>query len=207
MKSKILILTLLLFGTATQTWAQPSGAEVQFARELSEKCSGVERIVCAFVQTRSSAALARNVEKPGRYYFMQPYNVLLAFDDGDYIKITETLFEMKQNGSLTRTKVAANPMLRSMNRMLAACLSGDAAQITAGFDAGIDADGDAYRMVLLPKAGRGGRRAATIRLTFDRANMALRQMRMEEPGGDFLQYDFTDVHYNAAVDPALFDIE
>ena len=206
MKTKVLSLILLLAGIVPAALAQQPDLEQQFARELKEKCSGLNSIQCRFTQTRSAAVLAHDAEKEGSYYFLQPYQVLLAFDDGDYIKITSTMFEIRQNGHTNSTKVGSNPMLKNLNRMLTACISGDAAQIVSGFRCAITADEREYRLELLPQQGRSAKKGPVVRLTFDRSDMSLKQMKMEEPSGDFLQYRFYDVTYNAAVDPSLFDI-
>lgn len=202
---KIIMMLVLLAGMGTAVRAQDAGAEALFAQELKEKCAGVNSIECRFVQTRSAAALERAVEKEGRYYFLQPYRVLLAFEDGDYIKITSTMFEIRQDGRTSATRVGSNPMLKSLNKMLAACISGDASQLTSGFASEVTADERTFTLRLLPLRGRSHKGAETL-LVFDRKDMSLQLLKMEEPSGDYLQYRFFDVKYNADTDPSLFDI-
>lgn len=206
MKIKILMLFCQLFVILPMALAQESDLAEQFAAELKEKCSDVRSIVCNFVQTRSAAVLVQDVEKRGRYTFLQPYNILLAFDDGDYIKITTAMFELRQNGRTTVTKVESNPMLKSLNRMLTACISGDALQITAGFASKITVTQEEYTLFLMPQRGRAVKRAQQTVLIFDRRDMSLKTMKLIDPSGDYLQYRFSDVKYNTEVDPTLFDI-
>ena len=197
---------VLLTGIGMAARAQGSEAESLFTKELKEKCSGINSIECRFVQTRSSSVLAQDADKEGRYYFLQPYNILLAFDDGDYIKINSTMFEMRQNGQSSSTRVSSNPMLKSLNKMLTACISGDASQILAGNVSEITAGEDEFILRMQPQRGRSGKKTETL-LIFDRADMALKLMKIQEPSGDFLQYRFFDVVYNSAVDPSLFEIK
>lgn len=196
-----------LFMTMPIVMAQSSDLEAQFAQELKAKCSDVKSIECKFTQTRSSSVLAQDANKLGNYYFLQPYNVLLAFEDGDYIKITSTMFEIKQNGHVNATKVNSNPLLKSLNRMLSACISGDASQITAGFESEITANEDEYTMKLLPPRGRSSKKIVETILVFSRKDMSLSMMKMIDASGDFLQYKFYDVKYNTAISPSLFDIK
>lgn len=208
MRIKVLLLFVQLFMIVpVNILAQNNDLNRQFAQELKEKCSGVKSIVCKFIQTRSASVLAQDTDKHGKYFFLQPYNVLLAFDDGDYIKITSTKFEIKQNGHINVTKVGSNPMLKSLNRMLSACISGDALQITSGFDTEITANEDEFILKLLPLRGRTGKKAVETQLVFNRKDMSLKRMKMTEATGDFLQYRFYDVNYNADLAPSLFDIK
>ena len=208
MKTKFYLLFIQLFMIAPMNiLAQNSDLNMKFSQELKEKCQDVSNIECRFIQTRSASVLAQDANKHGRYFFLQPYNVLLAFDDGDYIKITSTMFEIKQNGHVSATKVSSNPMLKSLNGILSACISGDASQITSGFDTEITASEDEFILKLLPPRGRTGKKATETLLVFNRKDMSLKLMKMTEPSGDFLQYEFYDVKYNADITPSIFDIK
>ena len=207
MKTKFCLLLIQLFVIVPMIQAQSSDLNIQFAQELKEKCRDVNSIECGFIQTRSASVLAHDATKHGRYFFLMPYNVLLAFDDGDYIKITATMFEIKQNGHISSTKVSSNPMLKSLNRMLSACISGDASQITSGFNTEITADDDEFILKLLPLRGRTGGKASETILVFNRKDMSLKLMKMTEASGDFLQYQFFDVKYNTDFSPSIFDIK
>ena len=208
MKIKELLLFVpLLAIMPASIMAQNSDADELFAQELKEKCRDVKSIECKFIQTRSAAVLARDADKNGKYYFLQPYNVLLAFEDGDYIKITSTMFEIKQNGHVNATKASSNPMLKNLNRMLSACISGDASQITSGFKTEVTANKDEFILKLLPLRSRAGKKAPETLLVFDRKDMSLKMMKMTDATGDFLQYRFYDVQYNTDIAPSLFDIK
>ncbi len=208
MRIKILLLFIQLFMMMpVNMLAQNNDLNRQFAQELKEKCSEVKSIACKFVQTRSASVLAQDTDKHGKYFFLQPYHVLLAFDDGDYIKITSTMFEIKQNGHVHATKVSSNPMLKRLNSLLSACISGDASQITSGFDTEITANEDEFMLKLLPLRGRTGKKATETQLVFNRKDMSLKMMKMTQATGDFLQYRFYDVQYNTDLAQSLFDIK
>ena len=207
MRVRVLAALVYALMTAGVAAAQNSRAEILFAQEMKKKCSDVKSIRCRFVQTRSSSVLVHDVQKRGTYSFLQPYNVLLAFDDGDYIKITSAMFEIKQNGHTTATKAGSNPMLRNLNRILSACISGDAAQITSGFDTEITASDDEFTVRLLPMRGRTNKKSPQTLLVFARKDMSLRSMSIEQASGDMLRYEFHDVKYNADIDAAMFDIQ
>lgn len=207
MRVKILLPFILMFMTMPMTQAQNHDLYARLARELREKCCDVRSIECKFIQIRSASVLAQNADKRGKYYFLRPYNVLLEFEDGDYIKITPGMFEIKQNGYFTATRVSSSPMLKSLNRMLSACFSGDLEQITAGFETEITADDDEFALRLLQLRGKSSKKTPETLLVFNRKDMSLKMMKITDASGDFLLYRFYDVKYNADIDPSLFDIK
>ena len=84
----------LLLGASVGLYAQNPNIE-QFQSELRQKNEKVTSIKCDFVQTREVSMLANAVTKKGTFHFQSPHNMLLAFNDGDYIKTTAEWFEMK----------------------------------------------------------------------------------------------------------------
>ena len=86
--------------TMKQKESSFDGAKKRFARakELKSKNENVSSIKCVFTQTREVSVLANTVNKDGIYYFQRPGNMLLSFNDGDYIKMTDKWFEMNTAG-------------------------------------------------------------------------------------------------------------
>lgn len=182
-----------------------SRALPDFEQILREQSSRIESIDCRFVQTRSVSVLAQDVKRAGRFRYLRPDNILLSFDDGDYIKMTAKFFEMKSGGRVNRTKTASNPMLKNMSAMLSGCMSGDVSKIAAGFDVEITPHAGGYIMRLVPAGGRGSSRMGSITLDFDGGDMSLSSLRMDEPSGDYTLYEFSDKKFNVAVDGNLFE--
>ena len=78
--------------------------------ELKKKNESVTSIKCQFTQTREVSILAKPAIKDGEFYFLKPNNMLLSFNDGDYIKMNSEWFEMKTGENVTATKISSNPM-------------------------------------------------------------------------------------------------
>ena len=124
MKTKIISLLLMLVSIVS--YAQNTNdKQMEFEQELKSKNENVSSIKCVFTQTREVSVLANTVNKDGIYYFQRPGNMLLSFNDGDYIKMTDKWFEMNTAGKKTTTKVSSNPMLKSLSSILAACVCKD----------------------------------------------------------------------------------
>jgi outer membrane lipoprotein-sorting protein len=180
--------------------------EQRFQNELKLKNEQVTSIKCDFVQTRMVSVLANAVEKDGEFYFQKPNNMLLAFNDGDFIKITEEWFEMKTAGNVTATKVSSNPMLKNLNSILSACVVGDFEKMTKGFSIGFEESSQEWIVTLKPQGGKSAAKISIIEIRFDKNDMSLNLLKMEEKSGDYTAYSFTNKQFNIDIDSQLFNI-
>lgn len=201
----ILITIALMIGFTAS--AQNGSTQEQFERELKLKNESVSSIKCHFVQTRDMSVLQNVVRKEGTFYFQRPGNMLLSFNDGDYIKMTEEWFEMKTGENTTTTKISSNPMLRNLSTILSACVVGDFAQMIRGFSIQVQSQAKQWVVIMTPQRGKAASKISQIVLHFDRETMSLNTLKMVEKSGDYTMYGFSNKQFNVAIDSKLFKIE
>lgn len=200
----LLTIALLLGLTAS---AQNISTQEQFENELKLKNESVSTIKCHFVQTREMAVLQNAVQKEGTFYFQRPGNMLLSFNDGDYIKMTEEWFDMKTGENTTTTKVSSNPMLRNLSTILSACVVGDFDQMIRGFSIQVQSKTEEWVVIMTPQRGKAASKISQIVLHFDRETMSLNTLKMVEKSGDYTMYGFSNKQFNVSIDGKLFKIE
>ncbi len=120
--------------------------------------------------------------------------------NGDRFRITSA-------GKTNTVKMSSNPMLREMKRIISACMTADVESLKAGFTTQLSQTGAEYILKLAPAARRSKGYVAAIVLHFDKRDMSLNILRMEEPSGDYTQYEFSNKKFNGPVPDALFAIE
>lgn len=201
----ILITIALMIGFTAS--AQNDSTEEQFERELKLKNESVTSIKCHFLQTREMSVLQNVVRKEGTFYFQRPGNMLLSFNDGDYIKMTEEWFEMKTGENTTTTKISSNPMLRNLSTILSACVVGDFSQMIRGFSIQVQSQAKQWVVIMTPQRGKAASKISQIVLHFDRETMSLNTLKMVEKSGDYTMYGFSNKQFNVAIDGKLFKIE
>ena len=201
----ILITIALMIGFTAS--AQNGSTQEQFERELKLKNESVSSIKCHFIQTRDMSVLRNVVRKEGTFYFQRPGNMLLSFNDGDYIKMTEEWFEMKTGENTTTTKISSNPMLRNLSTILSACVVGDFAQMIRGFSIQVQSQAKQWVVIMTPQRGKAASKISQIVLHFDRETMSLNTLKMVEKSGDYTMYGFSNKQFNVAIDSKLFKIE
>lgn len=205
MRIKLIAAALMLF-VCVGVSAQDVSIEHTFQSELKKKNEHVTSIKCKFTQTREVSILAKPVSKDGKFCFLKPSNMLLSFNDGDYIKITSEWFEMSTAGHITATKVASNPMLKNLNSILSACMVGDFEKMSSGFSVTYRPSATEWTIVLTPQRGKAASKISQIIIVFDRSDMSLNLLKMEEKSGDYTAYSFSNKLFNTAIDTQIFNV-
>ena len=193
MKIRQIILSLM-FVLSLACYAQEASVEQLFQTELQEKNEDVIAIKCRFKQTRQVSYLAEAAVKEGDFAFTKPNDILLAFDDGDYIKMTSEYFEMKTGSNVAKTKVSSNPMLKNLSSILSTCVLGEFDKMSAGFNVEIEQQANEWIVNLTPKQSKMAAKISNIIIAFNKADMSLNLLKMVEKSGDYTAYNFTDKH-------------
>ena len=178
----------------------------EFERELKAKNSDITSIHAEMTQTRNVAVLADVVTKEGDFYYLEPNNILLSFDGGDYIKLTAEWFEMKSGANVTKRSTSSNPMLKQLSTMLTACMNGDMTNIAKGFTPTLTKSDKEWSVILRPERGKGAAKIAEVELIFNRKDMSINRLKMVEKSGDYTMYTFTNKQFNVTIDGQLFKI-
>ena len=199
-KKILLICSIICAGTILRA----NDTKQEFERLLREKSVQIISIKCDFKQIRTMAVFAEDDIKEGMFTYKRPGNILLHFEDGDYIKMTETDFSIRNVGVTTDVKVSANPMLKELKRLLSACMTGDITAMSSGFNMGISENPDSYIVILTPIKGRGASRMKSVTMYFDKKDMSLSKLILEEPSGDSIGYEFWNKKFNIEVSEETF---
>ena len=193
MRGKVLLTVMALF---VGFGASAQSLNAEFEREIKAKSQGITSIVAEMTQTREVAVLADVAKKEGDFHFQAPNNILLSFDDGDYIKLSAEWFEMKSGANVTKRSASSNPMFKQLSAMLTACMSGDVESIAKGFTPTITKGDKEWRVVLKPERGKGAAKIAEVELIFNRKDMSLDSLKMVEKSGDYTMYTFRNKQFN-----------
>lgn len=90
--------------------------------------------------------------------------------------------------------------------MLTACMTGDVALLRQGSQLTFEEEGANYVVSLTPTDRRAANMVKLITLTFEKQNMSLVTLRMEEASGDVSQYKFFNKKFNEDIAPSRFDV-
>lgn len=205
MLMKIELLTLL--ATCCCSFVSAQTAEDLFASELEEKSRTTRSITCDFTETRHLQILADEVVREGRFCYCAPARMVLDFVSGDRIVMAGERFVLRTQGHTTSARMNSNPMLRQLQTILDACMTGNLDRLRLSGHLELEADERTYRLQLVPAARGAARYVDRIVLSFDRRDMTLDELRLEQPSGDFTCYRFRNKRLNEPIDETVFRLE
>jgi outer membrane lipoprotein-sorting protein len=166
-------------------------------------------IECDFTLTRTMSVMASDVVSEGRFYYLRREGISLDFTKpaGDEITMGREKFKIVSSGKTSIVKIDSNPMLRQLQRMLTACMTGDITMLREGSNITLSAEDNNYIVTLTPSDRKAKNIVKLITLIFEKQNMSLVTLRMEEASGDISQYKFFNKKFNEDIDPSRFYVQ
>lgn len=196
------ICLIAMFSTAFALHSQTSEIEI-FTQELNHHNASLKTIQSQFIQKRAMSVLQNTVEIKGHFYYSVPNAMLLDFDNGDYIKMTESHFEIKNGDKVSSTKITANPMLRQLSSVLNSCVSGNIQSMIIGYNTSIKKSDKSWTLTMQPSTSKKTQSAQII-IEFDRNDMSISKLKIVESNGDYIMYHFFNKKINEAINPEIF---
>lgn len=179
-----------------------------FNQRLTEQSAVIRSIVCRFTETKQISMINNPVVSTGDFYYLKENNLALLYDapQGDQIIMSKGKFKITSNGKTNTVSMNSNSMLRQMNNMLTACFTGDISLLTAGAKTNYYETQDTYIVEISPSKRKVRENMSLIVLIFDKKDMLLNSMKIENTSGDYTEYEFTDKAFNVEVDSNHFNL-
>ncbi len=207
MKLKPIYLATALWACLVATTAAKA-QEADFAERLKTVSAATRAIECDFTLTRTMSIMTSDVVSEGRFCYLREAGISLDFTRpaGDQITMGRERFRIVSSGKTSVVKVDSNPMLRQLQRMLTACMTGNVDMLREGSELIFKDEGANFVVSITPSDRRARGMVKLITLTFEKENMSLVTMRMDETSGDSSQYEFYNKKFNGEIDPARFNV-
>ncbi|MGM9746903.1 MAG: outer membrane lipoprotein carrier protein LolA [Paludibacteraceae bacterium] len=177
--------------------------------KLQTNGSTINTIASRFVQRRHVQVLKNDVVSSGRFYYQHNDKICMIYDQpqGDLLLMNGDDFVMIADGRRSVVNAQTNPMLKQLRTLLTACVSGDFERLKTGRNTQLVVDEtDAHYILTAMFDGSAKKMYASIVLTFDKQNLALQVLRMNEANGNFTEYTFESPTFNQAIDARVFDV-
>jgi outer membrane lipoprotein-sorting protein len=204
MTRKLICLLAVLLCAVAATEAR----DADFAERLKTASAATKTIECDFTLTRTMSFMASDVVSEGRFYYLRGAGISLDFTKpaGDLITMGRERFRIVSAGKTSIVRLDSNPMLKQLQRMLTACMTGNVEMLGEGSTLTFEDEGRCFVVTLTPTDRRARNMIKLITLTFEKQNMSLITLRMEEVSGDISQYRFFNKKFNEETDPSRFEV-
>lgn len=163
-------------------------------------------IQCDFVQTKKVKNIKGEIVSNGEFYYDNSGMMALIYSQpqGDRVLINGETFTVVTAGKKIEGKAGDNPMMMQICNMLQACMSGDVTKLGRGWQMNIEENELRYSVTLQPSDRRTRKYIESLLMRFDKQDMTLSELRMNETSGGYTNYTFTNKEINGDIDPLKF---
>ena len=196
----------------TAAFAQNYGNKIDPSRGFSERLKSAsdrtQTIACDFEQVKYMSVLANTNKSKGKFFYKKAQKICLEYTNpqGNLIVMNGVKFKIQTNGKATVVKMISNPMMRQMGNMLTACMTGNLDLFGNQSVSEYYENQSYYTVVISPTNRRVKSYLKQIVLRFDKDDMTLSSMKMNENDTDYTLYEFSDKKLNGNVDDDKFNI-
>ena len=196
----------------TAAFAQNYGNKIDPSRGFSERLKSAsdrtQTIICDFEQVKYMSVLANTNKSKGKFFYKKAQKICLEYTNpqGNLIVMNGVKFKIQTNGKATVVKMNSNPMMRQMGNMLTACMTGNLDLFGNQSVSEYYENQSYYTVVISPTNRRVKSYLKQIVLRFDKDDMTLSSMKMNENDTDYTLYEFSGKRLNGNVDDDKFNI-
>lgn len=204
---KIFILSALLICTGLS-------AQRADIRKAAERYKNANTVITNVTQTRHNTAIAQDMTALGHFYYKKPNCQSMVFQDAkEMLLAVDNTFVMVKDGKqrMARAKGKGNNPFEVLQSVFRNLLSADDdASLSELADVQLTKQGDICTVTIIPtvtdpKVKRRMMFTSCV-ATIDLKTAELRSLRINEQGGNYTQYDFSNYLFNAEVSDSVFDV-
>lgn len=207
-----LFITLITLSLSLTLFSQNYGSKIDpsngFSQKLKEASSKTNTIVCNFDQTKNMAVLAKPNISKGMFFYQKEQNICLEYTspEGNLIVMSGGKFKIITDGKKSVVDMKANPMMPQMGSMLSGCMTGNLELFGNESNTEYFETSSCYTVLITPTNKRVKKYLQNIVLVFDKNDMTLNSMLMQENTTDYTKYDFHKKKLNSEIETDKFKI-
>lgn len=214
MLTKCRVIVCLVFGLVTldgkgQVPGTPMKDIAGFKVKLESLSARVNTIESDFVQEKNLSILADKIISRGyfcyrkenniRWEYQQPYPYLII--------ISQNKIFIKDDSNQKQYELQNNKMFQEMNRFISGCIQGDILKNEKDYRVGYFENEKSYFVSLVPIAEKMRQMLNEVQIWFNRDDLTVTRIVMQESGGDFTRIDFTNKRLNTEIPAERFSFK
>ncbi|WP_102406779.1 LolA family protein [Parabacteroides bouchesdurhonensis] len=204
---KIFIISALLICTGLS-------AQRADIRKAAERYKNANTVITNVTQTRHNTAIAQDMIAQGHFYYKKPNCQSMIFKDvKEMLLAVDNTFVMVKDGKqrTARAKGKGNNPFEVLQSVFRNLLSADdETSLSELADVKLTKQGDICTIIITPTVtdSKVKRRMmfTSCVATIDLKVAELHRLRINEQGGNYTQYDFSNYLFNAEVSDSVFDV-
>ena len=201
-------ITFILLFCINITFAQVN-TEEKFKELLEVASQKNKTIECNFTQTKKIKNIRQPIIAQGRFFYDNSRLMAMIYDTpkGDRVIMSQDSFTVIAGGRTMVSESSSNPMMAQISYMMQACMSGDVTKLGHGWDMDITEQDFGYMIKIRPTDRRVQKYVNAMLLYFDKSDLTLDKLRIEERNDCYTEYEFKNKQLNGELDKSVFNIE
>jgi outer membrane lipoprotein carrier protein len=174
--------------------------------KIKQANTGYTSITSDFTQTKHLSFMNEDVFSKGKFFYSKPDRLVMKYEEpeGDLMLINDDQLVMIAAGKRSKASAKINSRVRALKNILSSCLQGDVSKLE-GATVSTAETLDSYIITVGLSIRR--EKSGTINkvvLNYDKSDLTLSTLQMNEVDGSFTLYKLTDKKLNVAVSDEVF---
>lgn len=183
----------------------------KFRNDMLSTAKTMTTLKSDFVQTKHISGMTKDIVSSGEFCFKKEDKLALDYKKPmvSQIVMNGSKLKMVSGGRATTMDANANPTIANLKKMMSNCLSGQLPENSKDIKLELFENDTQYLVYVTPKAGS---RADHMEVVVTKADYTIVSFKMvDKPkgdkGSDYMQFTFTNMKRNTAIDDAVFKVQ
>lgn len=210
MKTPLICFLGMMLALALPLRAQwmPVKDRAAFEQRLQAETARIKTIESRFTQKKHIDVLDEDVLSEGVFSYKADNRIRLEYKSpvSYLIVINAQRMKVVSDGRTSVMSLTKNPAMKQMQGMLAACMLGDLKALASDYAVECFEQSSGYELRITPLRKAVLAYITGITIGIDKKDMTVSRLRLDEPGGNYTEYEFTHKTCNGVLDEARFTI-
>jgi len=202
----VILWLLLCLSVNSYSQMVPMENRDAFLKMLEKNTGSVKSIESNFEQVKHIDIFNDDVTSKGTFYYQSPDKIAMNYANpvkysmiinGDQLKTVS-------NGKISTISLSNNKMMKELQTMISACMTGDISALAKGYKVGYFEDENGYFVTLEPESAAIKSYITGFRIYFDKKSVLVERLRIDEGAEDYTEYKFSGQKVNTAINGEIF---
>jgi len=185
-----------------------------FKKNLAVEVQKVNSIESDFTQIKHMTALAGDITSKGKFYYQKEDKVSLDYTTPVkyQIVINGSKIKMVSNGKTNVFDVSTNVLMKEMKDVISSCMTGNLQAMEKNYKLEYYQDSKEYLVKVFPTTDAAKAIIDGVDIYFDKNNLMVTRMRMNEASKDkktkdYTEYQFSNAKLNVNIPASRFSLK
>lgn len=192
-----------------------SSSMEKFKNDMLSSAKSMTTMKSDFVQIKHISGMTKDIESTGEFCFKKEDKLSLEYKKPmpSQIVMNGSKIKMVSGGRSTVMDGNSNPAIANLKSMMSSCLSGQLPTNSENIKLDLYENDTQYLVYVTPKAGSNlAKRAEHMEVVVTKADYTIVSFKMvEKPkgtkGSDYMQFIFSNMKRNIAIDDSVFKVQ